>query len=69
MRDNELRFVASSYIPQAQSPHGLWRLLLTLQQQPPQTGATPIPFGTDGAWMAEMAPEWREWRLNGGMAP
>ena len=28
---------------------GLWRLLLTLQQQPPQTGATPLPFGATGA--------------------
>ena len=39
---------------------GLWRLLLTLQQQPPQTGAPPTP-------LAPLAPERREkWRLNGG---
>eukprot|EP01043_Picozoa_sp_COSAG02_P013312 COSAG02_NODE_530_length_20697_cov_20.103457_11_plen_66_part_00 len=31
------------------SAAGLWRLLLTLQQQPPQTGATALPFGATGA--------------------
>ena len=28
---------------------GLWRLLLKCKQQPPQTGATALPFGATGA--------------------
>ena len=34
------------------------------KQQPPQTGATALPFGATGA---KMAPERREWRLNGDL--